>query len=89
LVRLAFGKIPRYQGIFMVRRTVLNEIELKSHGRAWAIVMELVIRLSRGQYRIVSIPTEMRPRISGTSKVNNFTTILSSLKQLITLHRYL
>jgi glycosyltransferase involved in cell wall biosynthesis len=89
LVRLAFGKIPRYQGIFMVRRTVLNEIELKSHGRAWAIVMELVIRLSRGQYRIVSIPTEMRPRMSGTSKVNNLATILSSLKQLITLYRYL
>jgi glycosyltransferase involved in cell wall biosynthesis len=89
LFRLAFGKLPKFQGLFLLRRNVLNEIELKSHGRAWAIVMELIIRLSRGGYRIISIPTEMRPRISGKSKVNNLKTILCSLKQLISLYRHM
>jgi len=90
LFDLAFGKLPKFQGLFLLRRKVLDEIELKSPcGRAWTIVMELIIRVSRGGYRIISIPTEMRPRMSGKSKVNNPKTIISSLKQLVILYRYL
>lgn len=88
LYYLAFGKIPRLQGIFMLRKKALDEIELKSHGRGWAIVMELIIKLSREGYRVVSIPTEMVPRTNGKSKVNNFKTIVASLKQIIVLYRY-
>jgi len=89
LFRLAFGKLPKFQGIFMLRKKVLNEIRLKSHGRAWTIVMELIIRMSRGNYRIVSIPIDMHPRLGGKSKVNNLKTILYSVKQLLILYMYL
>ena len=75
LFRLAFGKLPKFQGSFMLRKKVLDEIELKSHGRSWTIVMELIIRVLRGGYRTVSIKTEMSPRISGKSKVKNIKTI--------------
>jgi hypothetical protein len=51
--------------------------------------MELIIRTSRGGYRITSIPTPVRPRISGHSKVNNFRTIWANLIQVLELRRCL
>ncbi len=89
LYRLLFGPLPNFQGALMFRRTLLNELELKSTGRGWAVVMELIIRASRAGYRLVSVPTEMRPRISGKSKVNNLPTICANLKQLFALRRYI
>jgi glycosyltransferase involved in cell wall biosynthesis len=86
---LLFGSFPKFQGVFMLRRTLLSQLELRSRGRGWTIVMELIIRASRGGYRIVSAPTEMRPRMSGKSKVKNLATILDSLRQVLALRRYL
>lgn len=89
LYRLLLGKMPRFQGILLIRRTLLHEIPLVSEGRGWAIVMELLIRASRGPYRLVSEPTAIRPRLSGDSKVNNPRTILANLLQLHELSRRL
>jgi len=89
LYRFLFGPLPEFQGILMFRRTLLNELELKSTGRGWTVLMELIIRASRGNYRLVSVPTEMRPRINGRSKVTNFATIWANLKQTVALCRYL
>ena len=86
---LLFGPLPEFQGIIMFKRKILNEIQLKSTGRGWAILMELVIRTQRGGYRITSVPTEMRPRISGKSKVNNLRTIWANLKQVLILRSHL
>jgi glycosyltransferase involved in cell wall biosynthesis len=86
---LLFGPLPRFQGIMMFRRSLLDEVALRSSGRGWAVVMELIIRVSRGGYRVLSVPTEMRPRMSGRSKVNNPRTIWANLKQVIGLRRYL
>jgi glycosyltransferase involved in cell wall biosynthesis len=89
LLWLLFGSFPKFQGVFMVRRELLNELELKSKGRGWTVVMELIIRASRGGYKIVSAPTEMRPRMSGKSKVKNLPTILDNLRQVFALRLYL
>lgn len=89
LFRLLFGPLPRFQGIVMFRRTLLDELELKSTGRGWAVLMELIIRASRGGYRLISVPTEMRPRMSGKSKVNNVRTVWANFKQMLALRRYL
>jgi glycosyltransferase involved in cell wall biosynthesis len=86
---LLFGSFPKFQGVFMLRRTLLSEFELKSRGRGWTVVMELIIRASRDGYKIVSAPTEMRPRMSGRSKVKNLPTIWDNLKQVFALRRYL
>ena len=66
----------------MFRRQMLSEIPLVSDGRGWAVIMELILRASRGSYRLVSVPTEVRPRLSGQSKVNNLRNIVSNLTQL-------
>jgi glycosyltransferase involved in cell wall biosynthesis len=89
LLWLLFGSFPKFQGVFMVRRTLLNELELKSKGRGWTVVMELIIRASRGGYKILNAPTEMRPRMSGKSKVKNLATICDSLRQVFALRCYL
>jgi hypothetical protein len=73
----------------MFRRKLLSELPLISEGRGWAVVMELVLRASRGPYRLLSVPTEVRPRLSGASKVSNVKNIMANLKQLWELSRRL
>lgn len=89
LYSLLFGSMPEFQGILMFKRALLTELELKSTGRGWAVLMELIIRTYKGGYRVTSIPTEMRPRISGRSKVNNARTIWANIKQVVALRFYL
>lgn len=86
---LLFGSTPRFQGVFLLRREVLDTYTLKSSGRGWGIVMELILRTQRGGFRIISVPTEIRPRMAGRSKVQNSTTIWSNLLQLLHVRRAL
>ena len=85
LYGILFGPMPRFQGILMFRQKLLEEIKLKSSGRGWTILMELIIRTARGGYRIISVPTDFRPRLSGKSKVCNLSAIWDNFKQLIAL----
>jgi glycosyltransferase involved in cell wall biosynthesis len=89
LYRLLFGPMPRYQGVFMVRRQVLLGLTLRTTGRGWGVVMEMVLRIFRGPYRVTSVPTTLRPRMSGQSKVNNLRTVWINLKQAVVLRRTL
>jgi dolichol-phosphate mannosyltransferase len=87
LYRLVLGPIPRYQGVLMLRRSLLDAVPLRSTGRGWGVIMELVIRVARGPWRVVSVPTPIRPRRSGQSKVQNLRTIGSNLRQVLALGR--
>ncbi|MFA5164085.1 MAG: glycosyltransferase family 2 protein [Candidatus Omnitrophota bacterium] len=80
-----FGKLPVFQGVMMFRRELPGMFRLKSSGRGWAVVMELIIRVSRAGFRITSVPTGYRPRKSGSSKVNNPRNIIANLLQVIVL----
>jgi hypothetical protein len=81
--------MPRYQGVFMVRRTVLADLDLHTTGRGWGVVMEMVLRICRAGRRVASVPTALRPRRSGHSKVNNLRTIAINLQQALALRRIL
>ncbi len=89
LYRSLFGPFPRFQGVLMFRRNLLDGMELTSEGRGWAVLMEFIIRVSKDGHRVLSVPTEMRPRMSGESKVNNPRTIFSNLLQLVLLRKNL
>jgi glycosyltransferase involved in cell wall biosynthesis len=89
LYRAAFGEMPRLEGVFILRREILSRLELRSVGRGWTIVWELVLRAHRGGYRIVGCPITMLPRTHGVSKVNNLRTIAANFQQLLTLRRLL
>mgnify|MGYP000907422800 CR=1 FL=1 len=89
LYRLVIGPLPRFQSIMMFKRSLLDAIPLYCTGRGWGIVMEFVIKVSRGGYKVRSVPTNVRPRLSGTSKVNNWRTIWANFSQVLSLRRYL
>ena len=89
LYRVLLGPMPRFQGIMMIRRQLLRDIPLASTGRGWAVVMEFILKASRSGARIDSVPTTVRPRSHGESKVNNWRTIVANLRQLLTLRRHL
>jgi dolichol-phosphate mannosyltransferase len=89
LYRALFGSLPTFQGVLMFRRALLEEMQLESRGRGWAVLMELIIRTSRGGYRVTSIPTGIRQRLAGHSKVNNLRTICANLVQVLELRRCL
>lgn len=87
--RMLLGPMPRFQGIMMYRRELVEAIPLRSDGRGWAVVMEFVLRVTRGPYRVRSLPTRVRPRTAGRSKVNNLRTISANLRQILPLRRVL
>lgn len=89
LFGMLFGRLPRFQGVMMFKRALLNELKLKSSGRGWTVLMELIIRARKDGYKITSVPTEFRPRLTGRSKVNNLPTIWANLRQVIVLRRHL
>jgi dolichol-phosphate mannosyltransferase len=85
LLRALFGHFPRFQGILMFRRALLGGTTLVSQGRGWTVLMEFILRQARAGARIKNIPITMRPRASGTSKVNNLRSITSNLRQIFEL----
>lgn len=84
-----FGSTPRFQGVFLLRRAVLDAYALQSRGRGWGIVLEMILRTQQAGFRIVSVPTDIRPRRAGRSKVQNARTIWSNLVQLGRVRRVL
>jgi len=89
LYRILLGPMPRFHGLVMFRRSLLQTVPLESRGRGWAIMMEFILRVDRAGYRLAHIPIEIRPRAHGESKVNNLPTIWANLKQMVTLRQTL
>jgi glycosyltransferase involved in cell wall biosynthesis len=89
LYRMMFGRLPRFQGIMMFRRDMLEELGVKPGGRGWGVLMEIIVRAKRSHLRILSVPTTLRPRISGKSKVNNLRSVWANIDQAIALWRSL
>lgn len=89
LLRALFGHFPRFQGIVMFRRALLGGMPLTSRGRGWTVLMEFILRAERSGARIENVPIALRPRRSGTSKVNNLRSIASNLQQVLALRLHL
>ncbi len=89
LYRIVFGPLPRFQGVLMFRRALLGPLELRSTGRGWGVLMEFLIRVARSGARIESVPTPLRARRAGFSKVQNSRTVISNLRQVLELRREL
>jgi dolichol-phosphate mannosyltransferase len=89
LLHALFGTFPAFQGIMMFRRTLLDGTRLVSQGRGWTVLMEFILRQARAGARIKNLPIAIRPRADGVSKVNNFRSIASNLRQVLALRVYL
>ena len=89
LYRLMFGPLPKFQGALMFRSAMYHALALQPYGRGWGMVMELIIRATRGGYRVVSVPISLRARMSGSSKVTNIATIWANVRQAFEVWRRL
>ncbi|MFC1577032.1 glycosyltransferase [Candidatus Omnitrophota bacterium] len=87
LFKLFFGRLPKFQGIMMFKKSLLDKFKLKAAGRGWTVVMELILRAEGQGCRLISVPTEIRSRMAGRSKVKNMANIWANLRQLIVLRR--
>lgn len=87
LYRVAVGEMPRLEGVFIFRRAILQQLPLKSTGRGWTVVWELLLRAQRHGYRMTGCSITMRPRTHGVSKVNNLRNVAANLRQLFALNR--
>lgn len=87
--RVLLGPMPRFQGVFMVRVETLRAIPLRSQGPGWGIVMEMILRISRGGYRVTTRATTCRPRRLGRSKVTNARSAWANLLQIVLLRQLL
>jgi glycosyltransferase involved in cell wall biosynthesis len=85
LYRLLFGYLPPFQGLFMVRRTALESVRLRSSGRGWAVLMELFLKLVRAGRPWRNVETVLRGRLAGESKVRNLRTISANLVEVLRL----
>ncbi|HJU72782.1 MAG TPA: glycosyltransferase family 2 protein [Gemmatimonadaceae bacterium] len=83
--RVLFGPLPKFQGIMMFRRALLERFTLTSQGRGWMVLTELMVRCMRSGCTIRSVATPLRPRAAGVSKVNNLRTILANVRQALEL----
>jgi glycosyltransferase involved in cell wall biosynthesis len=89
LYRAVVGPLPTFQGVLMFRRQLLDQFAPRCGGRGWGALMEFIIRVHRSDAVTVSVPTRYRPRLQGRSKVNNWRTIRSNLRELWQVRGYL
>jgi dolichol-phosphate mannosyltransferase len=87
LYRVLVGRLPKFQGVLMLRRSVLRAVHVMPSGRAATLVYEMILKVMRAGYRVTSVATECRPRRSGHSKVNNWQTIRSNLTATLSLRK--
>src|SRR5262245_21858832 len=82
LYEVMVGPMPRFQGLLMFRRELLDRFTPECKGRGWGILMEFIIRVHHSDAITASVPTSYRPRLKGRSKVNNWRTIRANLSEM-------
>jgi glycosyltransferase involved in cell wall biosynthesis len=85
MYRLVFGPLPHFQGILMFRQRMLEDLQIQPSGRGWGVLMEIIVLASRMGLRIRSMPTEVRPRLQGRSKVISLRSVLANVRQAVAL----
>jgi len=90
-MRLAIGFGERFEGIYLFRRAILDEITLVSTRSAGVVAFELAAKIRRRGLPIATTTIECLPRRSGASKVASAGTVgknaVDFAKELWTIRR--
>jgi glycosyltransferase involved in cell wall biosynthesis len=89
LYQALVGPMPRFQGVLMFRRGLLNRFGPRCTGRGWGVLMEFLLRAHQGDAALVSVPISYRPRARGRSKVNNWQTVRANVTELWAVRHHL
>jgi dolichol-phosphate mannosyltransferase len=83
------GLRDRLEGVYLFRRSLLDELALVSDRSAGSIGFEIAVKARRLGKRLASTEIECAPRLSGHSKVANARNIVQSLGELWRIRRSL
>ena len=81
------GLRDRLEGVYLFRRSLLDELALVSDRSAGSIGFEIAVKARRLGKRVASTEIECAPRLSGRSKVANARNIVQSLGELWRIRR--
>jgi dolichol-phosphate mannosyltransferase len=87
LMWLLIGLEDRLEGVYLVRRALLEELALVSRTSAGSIGFEIAAKIRARKLRITSTEIECAPRLSGTSKVANARNVTAYLAELWRIRR--
>jgi hypothetical protein len=82
LVWLLIGFGDRLEGVYLVRRRLLDELGLVSRTSAGSIGFEIAAKIKARGLRIGSTEIECAPRLSGSSKVATARNVRQYLAEL-------
>ena len=83
LTAAVVGTRARTEGIYMVRRAVLEKLGARSH--SFLLNLEIPIRAKRGGYRVETIHMNVHDRIAGASKATSAARIKQTFVELFRL----
>jgi glycosyltransferase involved in cell wall biosynthesis len=86
---VATGLRDRFEGVYLFRRALLDELALVSHRSAGAIGFEIAVKTRRLGRQVASAEIECAPRLSGRSKVANARNVAQSVGELWRIRRSL
>lgn len=76
------GFSDRLEGVYLVRRALLEELDLVSRTSAGSIGFEIAAKIRARKLRVASTEIECAPRMSGASKVANARNVTAYLGEL-------
>lgn len=77
------GLAVRLEGVYLFKRTVLDQIKLTCSGSAGLIGFELIYKAKQKGFKTASVEIDCLPRLSGKSKVSNLKTMLITFYELL------
>ena len=83
LTTVIVGTRARTEGIYLVRRAVLEQLGASSH--SFLLNLEIPIRAKRGGYRVDTVYMNVHDRIAGQSKATSFGRIKQTFTELFRL----
>lgn len=77
------GLTMKLEGIYLFKKSLLDQIQLTCSGSAGLIGFELIYKAKRKGLKTASVEINCLPRLSGKSKVSNLRTILITFYELL------
>jgi len=92
LFAILFPGVPKVGGPLMIKRSVVDALDLRlarDEDRSWMVLWELMVRARRAGYRFGRVPVRRRARARGTTRASTIRTAVLMLRRLHALRRAL
>lgn len=81
LTKFILGRDPQTQGIYMLKRSVYEALDLYSN--TFLFNLELPVKVQKAGYKFTSVKIRLSPRIAGVSKAMQKPRVMSTLFEML------